>query len=553
MTSILPTSNPNQRQMLIWVITALGIFWLALIRQLGAQWTIYEEYNYGWAVPFLCLYLAWQHVHVSDGRSRTKEFSPPSCALYVVLTFCALLYVPTRFFHEANPIWRLTSLLWALEVVGMTLIFLHLIPGTSRVKSSTFKIQYSPLIFPIGFFLVSVPWPSGLETFLVQKLTGLDIFATVGLLSMIGVPALQHGNVIEVATGMVGIDEACSGIRSFQATMMMGLFFGDLYRLQAMYRVATVVIGFGLAFTFNLMRTTLLTWVAAKQSPTAVASWHDPAGVTILLACFVSLWLVCLWLGKKRGYRSQEYARQPVSAIGDKNLEARPPAVVFLRIQAQFITVRRWAIVLLAWFILVELGMELWFRLHENSMLSQPWSVNLVAAGSGLTKGEVPAEISAQFRYDEGFQAAGNDASGNFWQAYYFRWLPSRSLKSRVASQLAKTHGPEKCLPRIGMPMKSDLGVITVSVGKRQFALRQYVFQAGDRDLYVFYGLYEDPTGSSVLANRRQRTTGRLAAALAGSRNIGQRFLEMAVVGPETSEAAQIALREEFKKLLVSP
>ena len=45
--------------------------------------------------------------------------------------------------------------------------------------------------------------------------------------------------------------------------------------------------GFALAFVFNVGRTLLLTQVAAAKGVGAVASWHDPAGVTILVACFL--------------------------------------------------------------------------------------------------------------------------------------------------------------------------------------------------------------------------------------------------------------------------
>ena len=45
--------------------------------------------------------------------------------------------------------------------------------------------------------------------------------------------------------------------------------------------------------------------------------------------------------------------------------------------------------------------------------------------------------------------------------------------------------------------------------------------------------------GATILANRRETTADRLVAALAGSRNDGQSFLEVAVAGPETPEAAQ--------------
>ena len=50
---------PGVRPWLIGAVAVLAL-WLPLIWLLGAQWSIYEQYNYGWAVPFLCAYLFWK-------------------------------------------------------------------------------------------------------------------------------------------------------------------------------------------------------------------------------------------------------------------------------------------------------------------------------------------------------------------------------------------------------------------------------------------------------------------------------------------------------------
>ena len=100
------------------------------------------------------------------------------------------------------------------------------------------------------------------------------------------------------------------------------------------------------------------------------------------------------------------------------------------------------------------------------------------------------------------------------------------------------------------MSMSADLGIITVPAGGMELAMRQYVFNAEGSKLHVFYGIYEDPTGGSTLANRRQDFRSRVAAALAGSRNYGQRFLEVAVVGCERPEEAKAALARELEKLI---
>ncbi len=55
------------------LLAALGGYWVMLTYQLGAQWSAYEQYNYGWAVPFLCLYLMWERVRNAEFRIQKAE------------------------------------------------------------------------------------------------------------------------------------------------------------------------------------------------------------------------------------------------------------------------------------------------------------------------------------------------------------------------------------------------------------------------------------------------------------------------------------------------
>src|ERR1035437_5721284 len=236
------------------LLCSLAWLWFTLIYHLGAQWSVYEQYNYGWAVPFLCLYLLWgkaetlktemlkSSTHKAEVHGPRSVISSPvvsgpgfSFSAFQLFSFflLSLLYLPTRFLHEANPIWRLTSLLWTLEVIGITLLAIRLVHGpwpavrgvSSRLPFPLSAFSFSDFAFPICFFLVAVPWPSGLEDSLTQSLMHLNVTTTVELLGLFGIPAIPHSNVIEIASGMVGIDEACSGIRSLQATLMLSLFF----------------------------------------------------------------------------------------------------------------------------------------------------------------------------------------------------------------------------------------------------------------------------------------------------------------------------------------
>jgi exosortase/archaeosortase family protein len=311
----------------------LAWLWFVLINDLRVEWTVNPQYGYGWAVPFLCAYLFWKNAETlktenlkSDKQSldvsasqrvSLSDFEKVSAFQLSAFVLLAFLYAPTRLIQAANPGWRLISWALALEVVGITLCVLRLVEGRGRranaetLKTEILKssignqsrfsfsaFQLSAFVFPICFFLVAVPWPSGLETAVIQGLTRLDAAGTCELMGWLGIPAIPHGNVIEVATGQVGIDEACSGIRSFQATLMISLFLGELYRLSVIRRSVLCLSGFAMSFGFNLVRMSILVWVAASRGVDSIAKWHDPTGVTILLACFLGLWALGVVLGK---------------------------------------------------------------------------------------------------------------------------------------------------------------------------------------------------------------------------------------------------------------
>jgi exosortase len=216
----------------------IAALWAPIIYLLGAQWTLLEQYHYGWAVPFMCAFFAYER---SRNQFSTLN-SQPASALnsiprpFVVggLLVCGLCLWATRLLQEANPLWRAASYGLVLEASAIILLLITMTRGWSRAKH---------FIFPIAFFLVAVPWPWPIENGITQSLMRLNTAIVVELLNLFGVPTLAHGNVIEISTGVVGVEEACSGIRSLQATLMITLFFGEFYRLRWTRRIGLIFCG----------------------------------------------------------------------------------------------------------------------------------------------------------------------------------------------------------------------------------------------------------------------------------------------------------------------
>ena len=372
-----------------------ALLWLEVINQLKAEWSLNPQYGYGWSVPFLALYLLWRRWPHRPVPAQASRNPPGQFLAAAAAVICSFLFLPLRFVAEANPDWRLISWALTLAVIALTLSCLFLMGGWPWLRH---------FAFPILFVLVAVPWPVRFEQIVVQDLMRAVAAINVSLLNIFGIPALQHGNIIEVGSGLIGIEEACSGVRSFQATLMVSLFLGELYAFKIRPRILLVAAGALLAFFCNLVRTALLVWIGARNGTKAIEAWHDPAGLTILFVCLIGLWLLCLLL-----LRNSNSAIE--SSHVDVNSAPRPlpwPLLAGLGI----------------WICFAEAGVQTWYTLHQQTVTNTRWAVQWPVSESRYKSVSIPPEAESLLRYNEGGGGKWEAADGHLWMMYFFRWFP---------------------------------------------------------------------------------------------------------------------------------
>jgi exosortase len=498
------------------VVAVLGVLWFFAVRQLRFEWTINPQYAYGWAVPFLAAYLfleRWKY------RPPAEPVRSPLGVLLALLPFAVLL-LPIRLVQESAPDWRLVGWMLGGVCVALSLSAVYFAGGRPWV------IHF---FFPVAFFLIAVPWPMPIENALVQWLMRSVTGICVEALSWAEIPAVQKGNVIEISTGRVGVEEACSGVRSLQTTLMIALFMGELLRFGIIRRVILLAGALGVAYVCNASRAFFLVWVSAHSGTQAVAKWHDSVGMGVLIGSLVGVGILCVILNWRRARAGEQTMEAELLQPG-----APPPKAILIG--------------LALWFIVVEAGTEMWYRVNESrTPKASAWTLGWPTDQPGYRDIEFSEITRSILRYTDARSAGWQDADGLQWTMFFIRWDPGRT-----SAQLARSHGPEICLAAGGWVMQEDLGLRQMRINGIELPVRAYTFRVRDRLLHVFYCLWEQrPEADSAQSVAEELTVGRrLDAVRKGQRNAGQQAIEIAVGNVEGAEQAEAAVKRLLEKVL---
>ena len=287
----------DPRRWLAWLLPIFVVScWFQAIRHLSSDWTLNEQYHYGWLVPLLALYLV---------KVRFEQCPAPSPApakgrvglIFILLAFASALTMPLR---EANMQWR--SMGWWLTGLAATATLLGFWQAGGRRWLRHF-------IFPVLFFFTAVPLLRGVEENSMRWLMQHNAKLAVEVLHWFGVAGYAKGNLITVPAGTLGVDEACSGIRSLQGTLMLTLFLGEILALSWPRRFALLVSGVFWALITNVGRTVTLGLIANHGGLQTMEHWHDSAGYTVLAMCSALVGATA-WL-LNRSSHSQPVAKPP--------------------------------------------------------------------------------------------------------------------------------------------------------------------------------------------------------------------------------------------------
>jgi exosortase len=509
-----------------WVLAVTGL-WVWCFWVLRAEWQVNEQYQYGFAVPFAAAYLFWNRLRtLPPAADRQMPRAPTGLPAIFAVAAGYLLFFFAELLHEQDPSWRLVDWTMMAAVSWLTLVWFWFVGGFQLVRA---------LAPPVAFAWLALPWPSSVEMSVTLDLMQWVTTATVHCLNLTGVAALQHANVIELSRGLVGVDTACSGVQSFQSSLMVALFLGEALRLTVFKRAALVAAGWAIALGGNFARVFVLARAMQSGGEKSLDAWHDPMGMMATVATFLAIALLARLLS---GRTDAQEARASRGFAGFWRQVRPGRAGIALAVCAALTPALTWA----------------WFKFVPREGLSvQPaplWSLttrNLPKKWAAQPDPFTPPEM-ALLRFSAGESYIVTRPEPGEARIFHLFWRPEASVPT-----IAFSHSPDICMSSAGWEMTSPPRPATLEIKGRQFPCALYYFRIEGTEAAVLHGAwlggYSEVLDQPLTAvNRRNR----IELLFTGPRRKGRELLT-AILPAVHDEGEQLRQFRDFLELVLVP
>jgi exosortase len=269
---ISPLSAPGRA-----VVAFAAVLTGALCVFLWPEWAHNPDLSHGLFVPVLFPLL------IMESRRRGPWCYPrdtpvlAGCRFACLAAGLALLVIAGLYAAAVEWTHPLVAFSLSLALSGLLLGALLWL-STDRVRAV--PLNWSSLV-AVGLWPLCSPLPPGMYSGLTLKLQFLVTRFVLECLHLLGIAASTSGNIIQLAHTSVGVEEACSGVRSLLSCVVAAVFFSATMVRRPWARVFLILLAPPLAFGMNILRSLALT-LLANAGVDIGGSWHDLTGFAVL-------------------------------------------------------------------------------------------------------------------------------------------------------------------------------------------------------------------------------------------------------------------------------
>jgi exosortase len=269
MTPVLETPSKNKLPWIgiLWFGALLVACYAPVLRTLVRQWNYDPDMGHGFFVPLIAGFIVWQRRE----ELAAIEPEPNWWGLLVVAWGGLQLVIATLgaelFTARMSFVVTLIGVVWTLGG----------------------NVMLRKLAFPLFLLFFMLPIPAVIYSAATFKLQILASQLADGALTVLSVPVLREGNVLELPNQRLSVVDACSGIRSLLSLTFLSLVYGYFFESKTWVRVVLFFSTIPIAIIANASRVTITGIMTQVKAELAEGFFHEAEGWVIFMVALVIL------------------------------------------------------------------------------------------------------------------------------------------------------------------------------------------------------------------------------------------------------------------------
>lgn len=261
--------------LLAWFSLLLVACFYPVIGRMVRDWYVDDDMGHGFFVPVVSAWLVWQ----KRAALLRAAYRPALWGLAVVALGGVLLVLGTYAVEQTVMRGSFLISLWGVVITlgGVRLLL--------------------DLAFPLFLLVFMIPLPAVIYS---QITFPLQLFASQVaeiVLSLLGIPVLREGNILELPSQRLSVVEACSGIRSLMSLTYLSLIYGYMFETRMWLRTVLLALTPAIAILVNAMRVTATGLLSEYDPELAQGVFHSMEGWLMFLLALAALVAVHRGLG----------------------------------------------------------------------------------------------------------------------------------------------------------------------------------------------------------------------------------------------------------------
>jgi exosortase D (VPLPA-CTERM-specific) len=295
-----PPRNFNAYAMGLLALIALSL--LVTFRDglnLMLDWWVEPEYQHGYLIPVVALYLIWARLVDLERLSLRESW------LGVVVVMLGLVGF---LIGELSALYAIIQYSFLVTLWGVVL---------TAIGWRGTRVIWAGLLF-LAFM---IPWPRFLQWGLSNELQLISSQLGTGFLRLIGISVYLEGNVIDLGKYQMQVVEACSGLRYLFPLASFAFFCAYIFKGPLWQRAIIFALAAPITVVMNSFRIAVTGVLVNKYGiEQAEGFLHYFEGWVIFVACIALLFLAMALFALASGRRLAEVFEVEIPEISDLRL-----------------------------------------------------------------------------------------------------------------------------------------------------------------------------------------------------------------------------------------